>query len=377
MTDSLTSGSWKIASVMGIPIRVHFSWLIVFGLISWGLSVAYFPQIAPDLPALSYWIKGVLAALLLFVSVALHELSHSFVARLYGMTISSITLFIFGGVAQMKSEPPHPRAEFWIAVAGPACSFLLAGLFYGLSQRAEGGSFALLNYLARINFLIGVFNLIPGFPMDGGRVLRSLLWSRTKNLLRATRRAAAVGQLFALLFLFYGFFSLFTGLPGGLWLMLIGWFLFSAAQASYQSTSLQHALSDVKVRNIMTQDLVTLPASTNLAEAVDRYFLRYGYGGFPVFDGPRFLGFVTLKEVKNVPRERWDAVRVGDVAVPHDSRWEVSGDDGVMTALEMMLGADRGRIAVMEQGQMKGLITRNGIARYVQIRGIILPEGEH
>jgi len=198
MNGTLSQGAWKIGTIMGIPIRVHFSWFIIFGLITWSLSTFYFPQAAPDLPAASYWVKGILAAFLLFASVGFHELAHSFVAKRYKITIESITLFIFGGVAQMKGEPPHPKAEFRIAIAGPLSSFFLSLLFFILSMTAAGGIKALFAYLAQINFIIAVFNLIPGFPMDGGRVLRSALWSKTKNYFYAAQKASNIGRKIAL-----------------------------------------------------------------------------------------------------------------------------------------------------------------------------------
>ena len=183
MYSSSLQGTWKIGTIMGIPIRIHFSWLIVFGLITWSLSTFYFPKAAPDLPIASYWTKGVLAAFLIFASVVFHELAHSFVAKKYKISIESITLFIFGGIAQMKGEPPHPKAEFRIAIVGPLSSFFLSALFFFLSVSTAGGVKSLFSYLAQINFIIGVFNLIPGFPMDGGRVLRSAIWKKKKGLL--------------------------------------------------------------------------------------------------------------------------------------------------------------------------------------------------
>ena len=368
VNGALFKGSWKIATVMGIPIRVHFSWLIIFGLITWSLSTFYFPQAAPELPEASYWLKGALAALLLFASVAFHELAHALVAMQYRISILSITLFIFGGVAQMKGEPPNPKAEFRIAIAGPLSSFLLAALFFLLSMNAVGGTKALFSYLARINAILGLFNLVPGFPMDGGRVLRSIIWEKKKDYFYATQRASNIGQRIALFFIFFGLFSIFTGVSGGLWLMLIGWFLYTAAQASYQQATLQEALAGIKVRDIMVRDFVTIGASATLDEAVDRYFLRYGYGGFPVMDDGRFLGILTLKEVKDVPREKWGSIRVSDILVPHNRRWEVLPDDDVMKALEVMIKEDKGRVVIMEKDKLSGLITRNSIARYVQIK---------
>ncbi|HSW62577.1 MAG TPA: site-2 protease family protein [Dissulfurispiraceae bacterium] len=367
--NGLFQGAWKIGTIMGIPIRVHFTWLIVFGLITWSLSTFYFPQAAPDLPATSYWVKGVLAALLLFASVAFHELAHSVVAKRYKISIESITLFIFGGVAQMKGEPPHPKAEFRIAIAGPLSSFFLSVVFFFLSLNTTAGVKSLFAYLAQINLIIGIFNLIPGFPMDGGRILRSYLWEKKKNFFYATQKAAGIGQKIALFFIFFGIFSLFTRMPGGLWLMLIGWFLYTAAQASYQQSTLQENLSGIKVKDIMVRDIVSLSPQISIDEAVNTYFLKYGYGGFPVIDGGKFLGIITLKEIKEVPRENWSRVKVSDAFVPHNTRWEAAPEEDIMKALELMITEDKGRIAVTKNEGIIGLITRDGIARYVQIKG--------
>jgi Zn-dependent protease len=343
--------------------------LIVFGLITWLLSSRYFPQVTPDLPFVSYWVSGVMAALLLFASVAFHELAHSWVAQKYKLKIESITLFIFGGVAQLKGEPPHPRAEFWIAVAGPLSSFFLSALFFFLMMSTGGGTKALFSYLTRLNLILGIFNLIPGFPMDGGRVLRSIIWGKKKDYFYATQKASSVGRGIALVMIFFGLFSIFTGSSDGIWLIFIGWFLYSAAQASYQQATLQEILSGIKVKDIMVSEMQTLDPMMSLDEAVDHYFLKYGYGGFPVMDRGRFLGILTLKEVKNVPRQDWGRVKVSDVYVPHERRWEVSPEADVMKALELMIKEDKGRIIVVDRDQIVGLITRNGIARYVQIKG--------
>jgi Zn-dependent protease/predicted transcriptional regulator len=372
MNTLLQSGSLKIATIMGIPIRVHFSWLIIFGLITWSLSTFYFPRAAPELPGLSYWISGIAAALLLFVSVALHELSHSFIAMRYGQSIVSITLFIFGGVAQMKGEPDHPMAEFKMAIAGPLSSFLLSGIFFVFYNMVTGQvEKALFQYLSYINLVVAVFNLIPGFPMDGGRVVRAYLWKKTNDFYYATRKASNYGQKIAIFFIIFGFFSIFAGLPGGIWLMLIGWFLHTASQTSYQQASLQETLSRVKVKDIMVRDIVFIPQDTTVDAAVNEYFLKYGYGGFPVVEGGNFLGFLTLKDIRNVRKERWKETRVSEIFTPHDKRWELSQNESAIKSLELMISEDTGRLPVMEEGKLIGLITRNGIARYVKIMGEI------
>jgi Zn-dependent protease len=301
--------------------------------------------------------------------VAFHELAHSYVAQKYRLTIESITLFIFGGVSQLKGDPPHPRAEFWIAIAGPLSSFFLSGVFFLLSMNVAGGTRALFAYLAQINLILGIFNLIPSFPMDGGRVLRSAIWGKKKDYFYATQKASSIGRGIALFFIFFGLFSIFTGGMGGLWLMFIGWFLYSAAQASYQQATLQETLSGIKVKDIMVTEMQTIDPSISLDEAVNQYFLRHGYGGFPVIDDGKFLGIITLKEVKNVPREDWGKVKVSEAYVPHEKRWEISPDADAIKALELMIKEDKGRIAVTEKDRIIGLITRNGIARYVQIKG--------
>ncbi|MGQ9570740.1 MAG: site-2 protease family protein [Thermodesulfovibrionales bacterium] len=368
MNSALFYGSWKIFTIWGIPIRIHYSWFIVFGLITWSLSTYYFPRAAPELPASSHWLKGSAGALLLFASVTFHELAHSFVSRKYKIKILNITLFIFGGVAQMKGEPPTPKAELSIAIAGPLSSFFLSGIFFMLHVIASSiGVKALYGYLAQINLILGIFNLIPGFPMDGGRVLRSFIWGKTRDYFYATKRASGIGQKIALFFIFFGLFSILTGFSGGFWLMIIGWFLYTAAQASFQQASFQEALSGVKVKDVMARNIVTINSSINIDDAVNRYFLRYGFGGFPVFQDDRFIGIITLKEIRDIPREDWMKIKVSDIMIPRNRQWEVSPEDEALKALELMIMKDKGRLAVTEDDSIIGLITRNGIARYLQI----------
>jgi len=370
MSELFQSGSMRIGTLMGIPIRVHYSWLIIFGLITWSLSTFYFPQAAPQLPGLSYLISGALAALLLFISVGLHELSHSFIAKRQGQTVSAITLFIFGGVSQMKSEPTRPKDEFFMAVAGPVSSLLLSLIFFIVYQLVTDQiARALFRYLSHVNLLLGIFNLIPGFPMDGGRVVRAYLWGKTGDFFSATRKASNYGQNIALFFILFGVFSIFTRIPGGLWLIFIGWFLHSAAQASYQQASLQETLSGIKVKDIMVTDIVTVSPDITIDRAIHEYFLKYGYGGFPVVDKGDFLGILTLKEITDVPEEKRNDITVSKVFIPHDKKWEISKKEEAIRALERIINEDKGRLAVLENGKLIGLITRTGIARYMQLRG--------
>ncbi len=370
METFLSSGSLKIATVLGIPIKVHFSWLIVFGLISWSLSTFYFPEAVPELPALSYWIIGVVGSLLLFLSVVFHELAHSYVALRYKLSILNITLFIFGGVAQMKGEPPTPQAEFRIALAGPITSFMLAFIFLMSFLLVQNSIVkALFQYLAQLNFILGVFNLIPGFPMDGGRVVRAYIWEKRGDFFHATRKASSYGQKIAFLFIVLGLLLLFAAVPSGLWFMVIGWFLYTAAQSSYQQASLQETLNGITVKDIMVRDIVYLPPDMTVDIAVNHYFLRYGFGGFPVMEMDNLLGFITLKEVKNISRDRWQSVKVAAICKPIDKKLEISEKDSAMHALELMINENAGRLIVRDGDGIIGLITRNGIAQYIQIMG--------
>ncbi len=370
MESFLRSGSIKIATILGIPIKVHFSWLVIFGLISWSLSTFYFPTATPELPTIWYWITGVIASLMLFLSVVIHELAHSYIALKYKLSIINITLFIFGGVAQMKGEPSHPNAELRIALAGPITSFILASCFFIMYLFVDNLiAKSLFQYLAQLNLILGLFNLIPGFPMDGGRVVRAYIWNKTGDFFHATRKASNYGQKIAFFFIVIGLFLVFAGLPTGLWLIIIGWFLYSAAQSSYQHASLQETLNGIQVKDIMVKDIISVSPDMKIDTVVYDYFLRYGFGGFPVMDEDRLYGFVTLKEIKDIPRERWNEVNISEIYKPIDKKLEVYEKDSAMNALEIMINEDAGRLIVKEGDRLIGLITRNGIAQYVQIMG--------
>lgn len=376
--NTLTHGAWQVAKVFGIPIRIHYTWLIVFGLLTWTLSTYYFPTVAPQLPVSSYWIKGIIAALMLFLSVAIHELSHSLVAMKYKLEIDSITLFIFGGVAQMKGEPPTPKAEFRIAIAGPLASFILAGVFFIIKVNTEDVGFkSLFSYVSNINLILAIFNLIPGFPMDGGRVLRAFIWSRKNDYLYATQKASKWGQRIAILFMIFGIFSLLLGIPTGFWLILIGWFLYSAAYGSYQQSTLQALLENLKIKDIMVKDLVTVSPEINIEKLINEYFLRYGYTSFPVLSEGKYLGIITLRDIKNIPEKDRAQREVSEFYSRHKKEWEVNPEDYVFNALEKMIKNDVGRLIILKDGKLIGMITRNGIAKYLEVKSALTKiEGE-
>jgi len=372
---------WKIGRIVGIPITVHVSWFVVFGFVTWSLATGYLPDMLPGLPAPRYWLMAAVAALLLFGSVLLHEIGHSLVARRYRIPIGQITLFVFGGVAQMHREPPGPRAEFLIAIAGPIVSFLLGGLLLGLATTARMGQglVALGILLGSVNIQLGLFNLIPGFPLDGGRVLRAGLWAWSGDFHRATRQAALAGQGFGIVLGVVGTILLAgaaTGaIPGPLtanggWIVLIGAFLFAAARGSRRQAALLASLAKVSVEDLMVRNVVTIPPDLTVEEAVARYFLPHGFEGFPVGEAGRFLGMVTIHDVQAVPQSQWPWRSVRDVMEPRNDDTEVAPSTSAVTVLEQMLREGRGRLAVVQDGLLVGLVTRSGIGRFLQLRGV-------
>jgi Zn-dependent protease/predicted transcriptional regulator len=365
--------AWQIGRLFGIPLRVHVSWLIVFGLISWSLAAGYFPAQLPDLPVWSYWLKAVIAAAMFFASLILHELGHSLVARHHGIGIASITLFVFGGVSQMKEEPREARQELQIAIVGPIISLLLAAFFGALSLLATPAGpptalQAILTYLAAVNLLVAVFNMVPAFPLDGGRVLRAILWSRSRDLMRATARAARIGRLLALALIAVGVVRLLGGDFFGLWLALIGWFIMQAGSASLAQASLRQALGELRVRDIMTTEVRTVPADATVHDLIEDYFIRYTYGGYPVVKDGRVVGLVTLRELRNTPVEGRATMRVERVMVPLETGLVVDPATPVVDALSRMTTGRPRRLVVLERERLVGLITANGILHLTQVR---------
>jgi Zn-dependent protease/predicted transcriptional regulator len=365
--------AWQIGRLFGIPLRVHISWLIIFGLISWSLASGYFPAVLPDLPVWSYWVQAVVAAVMLFASIILHELGHSLVARHHGVGISSITLFVFGGVSQMKEEPREPRQEFQIAIVGPLISLALAGGFWVVSalwQQAEGTTAVtvVLFYLAWINLLVAIFNMLPVFLLDGGRVLRAGLWHFRQSLASATQTAASVGRFFAFMLVALGVLQLFAGNFGGLWLMLIGWFIMQAGTAGARQASLREALGGLRVADVMVTDPVTVQADASVDELIDAYVTRYTYGGYPVQRNGKVVGLVTLHDLQKIPRPERADRSVEDIMTPLGPALLVDPDTPVFEAFTRMVSANTGRLLVQERGRVVGLITLNGVMHLAQIR---------
>ena len=359
---------------MGIPIRIHYTLWLVFLLIAWSLAYGYMPRQYPGLSELTYWTIGIASAIILFASVLIHELSHSYIAKKNGLPIARITLFFFGGVSEMTEEPQDARLEVRMAAAGPLMSFLIAGVlgaFWYLANysRAPIVITATVGYGALINAILGVFNLLPAFPLDGGRVFRGSLWAHSKNLISATRTATRISEILSLLMMLGGFVAIIIGdFVDGIWIVVLGWFIKSGAETSLQQTVLGETLSGVTVNSIMTRNVLTVPPDLALQQVVSDYFLVHPHGGYPVVSNGMILGLVTLQSVRTIPREQWATVTVRQAMVPYERTVMVQPTATVLDAMQKM-GRERiGRILVVDGGRLLGIVTRGDIMKSVQTR---------
>jgi len=367
---------FKLFKIAGIQITLDYSWFIIFVLVVWSLSAGYFPRYYPGQSTQTYWIAGLIAAFFFFASVLIHELSHSLMAIHAGIKIPDITLFIFGGVSRLSEEAKDPKTELKIALVGPLSSFALALIFWTLKNSLEGTQPSLMvvifDYLAWINVALGIFNLVPGFPLDGGRVLRALWWWRTGSLTRATKVASDIGKGFALALMILGGFQIFAGaLIGGLWFIFIGMFLRGVAESGYQELVLRQSLEGVQVQEVMIQDAVTVPPQLSLRQLITEYFLRYGYRGFPVVQDGKVLGVVSVANVKGIPEEEQGIKTVGEVMTPLSDRLLIAPEASLTEALKKMVQEDVGRLLVMRGDQMIGMITKTGLLRFLEIKNIL------
>jgi Zn-dependent protease len=360
--------------VGGVRIAIDYSWIVIFALIVWSLSAGYFPRVHPGGSLGQYWLIGTAATLLFFASVLTHELMHAMVANRLGQPVRRITLFIFGGMAHLTQEPRDPATELKIAAAGPLTSFAVGGLFWLAQQgAADAGSgelvVAMFRYLAIINVALAAFNLLPGFPLDGGRLLRAILWHRWKDLRRATSAAANWGGGIGFGLIALGIFELFAGgLIGGLWLVLIGTFLRGAAQSTYQRVVVEQALGGSRVGELTIREPVAIRADATVAQAIDDHFLRDGFGGYPVVRDGRVEGLVSLRQVKECPPAERGRRRVRDIMRPAGQGLCVPATTSAADALRQMEEVDSGRLLVTDGGDVIGLVTRSAITRFVQIR---------
>lgn len=348
--------------LLGFKVQVDGSWVFLALLITWSLARGFFPGFYPGLAPSAYWWMGITGMIGLFLSLILHELSHSLVARRDGLPISGITLFIFGGVAEMEEEPASAKVEFRMAIAGPIASFVLAVGFYFLSVLAEtqGVPVAVLGvtrYLAMVNGMLAVFNLVPAFPLDGGRIFRALLWRWKGDLRWATRVASRSGEIFGLTLIFLGVLNVLSGyFVAGMWWFLLGLFLRGAAGASYHQLLTRRAFEGEAVARFMTPDPVAVPPELSVSELVEDYIYRYHYDLFPVADDRRALGLVGTRQVKQVPRDQWNVATVADIMEPCSPDNTIGPRSDAVRALSLMRRRNNGRLLVVENGQLVGIV---------------------
>ena len=366
--------SIKLFNLFGFKVSIDLSWLVIAVLVSWSLAAGLFPYLYKNLTPQTYWVMGVIGALGLFMSVIFHEFCHSLVARRLGLPMKGITLFIFGGVAEMGEEPPSAKVEFWMAIAGPLSSLVLAGVFYLIYGQGRAAGWPLpvngvIRYLAYINVLLAVFNLLPAFPLDGGRVLRSILWGAWKDLRRATRVSAVIGSAFGFGLIALGILQLITGnFIAGLWWFLIGLFIRNAAQMSYQQLLVRNALAGEPVRRFMNPHPVTAPSTITVEQLVEDYVYKYHYKMFPVLDDGRLLGCITTRQIKEVPREKWGQETIGELASQGTHENTISPGTDAVKALAQMHQTGNSRLLVVEGTKLVGILTLRDLMAFLSLK---------
>jgi Zn-dependent protease len=392
----------RIGRLFGIDIHIDGSWIFIFLLVTWSLATGLFPLWHPEWTKMTNWTVAVTASLLFFVSILLHELSHSLVAKARGLPVRRITLFLFGGVSNLEREPATPNTEFLMAVVGPLTSILLGiifsamgamgairvmgtdGIIWNLQQAINqlGPVSTLLMWLGPVNIFLGLFNLIPGFPLDGGRILRSILWKLSGNLQKATSWAAAVGRVFGWLFIIAGVAMVFgvrlpvfgAGLVSGLWLVFIGWFLNYAAKTTYQQTVIRDLLEDVPVFRLMRSDTPTVSPTVTVSDLVYDHLMGTDEHGFPVMAGDRLVGLVCLQDIRKVPREAWERTTVGEIMTRADQLDVVAAQEDASDALEKLTRRDVRQAPVVDNGRLVGLLRRRDILKWLDLQsGPALP----
>jgi Zn-dependent protease/CBS domain-containing protein len=366
-------GSFRIGKIAGIDIDINVSWILILVLLTVSLAISWFPGLYPGWSTATYWVTGFIAALLLFVSVLLHELAHSLVARRRGLPVKSITLFVFGGVSDIEREPTSPGVEFQMAFVGPLTSIVIGVVCFLLQLPLRGSNSPLegiLFYLAVTNILLGVFNLLPGFPLDGGRVLHSIVWKLTGSMRQATRVATITGQIIAYLFILLGVWLFFftSDFLDGLWLGFIGWFLLSAAQSANSQAMLTSMLQGVTVGEVMNPKPPTVPANISLQQLVDAYFLPGALRYALVMQADQLVGLITLSEIRQIRREDWAHVPVSQAMIPLSRLHVVSPQQSLNDVLPLMAGHDVNQLPVVQNGTLVGVLSRDAIIQYLEVR---------
>lgn len=374
------AGSLRLFNLFGFDVFIHWSWLLIFLLSTWSVATGHLPRVYPEWTAQQRWVIGAITTVLFFASVLAHELSHSLEARRRGIPVQSITLFLFGGVSALGGEARRPRDEFWIAIVGPLTSFAAALVFFVIWVIARSADLtplkAISGYLAYINLSVGIFNLLPGFPLDGGRVLRSIVWGIKHNMLDATRIAANVGRGIAALLIGAGVLTMFTGgVSGGFWFILIGWFLWNAAENSYQQLFLQNSLRGLVIGPLVERDVPRIPPDATLRQLAHDYILRQNRRAFlvtPAEEGD-ILGLITLSDLREVPEDEWDAVTVYRAMTPRERLITATPRTEALAALQMMAAHNINQLPVMNGREPVGLLTRGALIGAIQLRNELGP----
>ncbi|MDW4550021.1 site-2 protease family protein [Defluviimonas sp. D31] len=362
-----------MVDIFGFQIKVDPSWLLIAALIVWTLSSGYFPQALPGLGQGDYLALAVISMLALFAGLILHELAHSLVARHFGLGVGGITLFVFGGVAELDEEPESPHSEFWIAIAGPVMSLAIAAVAWLAHRALEGAQVsaplqAVLEYIALINLVLALFNLIPAFPLDGGRILRAMLWRMRGDLIGATRNAAVISSLFAYALIGFGFVSLFSGATvGGIWQVLIGLFLLSAARGTYQQLLVKASLSGKSVRGLMTEQVHAASPDDTLAFVVDTIMLRHAVSFVPVVEGDHLLGYVDTALLQGIDRDHWDDTHVADIYMGANDTSTVEPGLSAEALMKRIAETGRRKFLVAERGRFLGVITLADLLAYLAV----------
>jgi Zn-dependent protease len=373
---------YKLFRLLGFEISLDPSWAIIATLVVWSLSAGLFPAYYEGYSIATYWIMGAFATIGLFFSIVLHELAHSLVARRYGIDMKGITLFMFGGVSEMEEDPKTPKSEALMAAAGPATSVLLSLAFYGLLRlAAASGSPTPVNgvvaYLSVVNLVLAIFNSLPAYPLDGGRVFRSALWRWKGNLGWATRIAAGVGGAFGFVLMGLGLLQVLQGmLVGGLWWILIGFFLRAISKASQQQVLVQLALKNERVRRLMKSQIITVPSKTTLQEFVDNYVYRFRERVFPIVDGERLVGYVSTDLVKAVPTDEWSFRTVGQIGEHDIAEQTVEAGDEASGILHKLNKPGAQKLFVTEDEHLVGTISQRDLTEFLALKLDLQPQDQ-
>jgi Zn-dependent protease/predicted transcriptional regulator len=372
----------SLFKLFGFEVHVDWSWIIIVFLVTWSLARGILPSYYGGFSETTYWVLGVVGALGLFLSIIFHELCHSLVARRFGMPIKGITLFVFGGVAEMEEEPPNPKAELFMAAAGPLSSLALSGLFFGFHFLLKASGQAqhvtiVLDYLWKINLILAAFNTVPAYPLDGGRIFRAALWKWKNSLKWATRIASYFGSGFGFLLMFLGFLNIFRGaLVGGIWWIVIGLFVRNASLMSYRKVIMLQGLKGEPVKRFMKTDVITVPADISVGELVEDYIYRHHYKMFPVVQNDSLLGCITTHEVKGIPRKDWNRTTVEQTMAPCTDENTISPDADATEALTSMNKNRQSRLMVLEGDRLVGIIALKDLLQFLALKMELEGEGK-